>query len=244
MDLFLLLTPLLVLGVLALVGFLGCDQLLGLQHVPNPPPLAFVQANEGTAQGAVTSIAIAFGKDQASGNFNVVVVSWMDNTASVSFVQDSNGNGAGGNYALAVGPTAGTNLQQSIYYAPNIAAGKSNTVTVFFNGQANQPNLRILEYSGVDSQSPVDVTIAKAGNGLQIDTGFVLTMNAHDLLFAAGTSSGAFNDMTPGYTSRIFDGGHLVEDQFATVAEEYEATATLQAASNWVIQLVAFKSES
>ena len=37
MDSFLLMTPLLVLGVLALVGFLGCDLVLGLAPVLSAP---------------------------------------------------------------------------------------------------------------------------------------------------------------------------------------------------------------
>ena len=70
-------------------------------------PLAFVQATEGAASGAATSVSVAFKNDQVSGNFNVIAISWKDNTASVNFVQDSNGNGPGGTYTLAVGPTAG-----------------------------------------------------------------------------------------------------------------------------------------
>ena len=50
--------------------------------------------------------------------------------------------------SLAVGPTSGTGLSQSIYYAPNIAGG-SNTVTVTFNQAAAYPDMRILEYRGV-----------------------------------------------------------------------------------------------
>jgi len=41
-DSYLLLTPILVLGVLGLVRFVGCDLLFGLQHIPDPP-LEFVK---------------------------------------------------------------------------------------------------------------------------------------------------------------------------------------------------------
>src|SRR5438270_4432707 len=37
-DAFLLLTPLLMLPIVALLGFVGCDKLLGLEHVPDPLP--------------------------------------------------------------------------------------------------------------------------------------------------------------------------------------------------------------
>ena len=45
-----------------------------------------------------------------------------------------------------------TGLQQSIYYAKNVAAG-ANTVIVTFNKAAAYPDVRILEYSGLDKTS-------------------------------------------------------------------------------------------
>ena len=41
-----------------------------------------------------------------------MVVGWNDTTATVQSVKDSAGN----NYSLAIGPTSGTALRQSIYY--------------------------------------------------------------------------------------------------------------------------------
>ena len=82
----------------------------------------------------------------------------MTTTSTISSVTDSPGN----TYSLAVGPTSATGLQQSIYYAKNIAGG-SNTVTVTFNQAAAYPDVRILEYSGLDTSSPLDVTAAAAG---------------------------------------------------------------------------------
>ncbi|MFN2603572.1 MAG: hypothetical protein ABR582_12555 [Gemmatimonadaceae bacterium] len=37
-DAFLLLTPLLMLPIVALLGFVGCDKFLGFEHIPNPLP--------------------------------------------------------------------------------------------------------------------------------------------------------------------------------------------------------------
>ena len=45
-----------------------------------------------------------------------MVVGWNDTTATVQSVKDSAGN----TYSLAIGPTSGTALRQSIYYAANI----------------------------------------------------------------------------------------------------------------------------
>jgi len=62
---------------------------------------------------------------------NVVVVGWNDTTSTVQSVTDSTGNA----YSLAIGPTSGTGLRQSIYYAANINGG-SNTVKVTFSQTA------------------------------------------------------------------------------------------------------------
>src|SRR5689334_14734777 len=37
-DTFLLLTPVLMLPIVALLGFVGCDKLLGFEHIPDPQP--------------------------------------------------------------------------------------------------------------------------------------------------------------------------------------------------------------
>ena len=101
------------------------------------------------------------------GDLNVVVVGWNDTTATVQSVVDSAGN----TYSLAIGPTSGTALRQSIYYAPNIEAG-SNTVTVTFNQAAAFPDVRILEYRGV---STVDVTAGASGSGTAANSGAATT---------------------------------------------------------------------
>ena len=125
--------------------------------------ISYVQGNYATPQAPQTTVNVTFTAAQVAGDLNVVVVGWNDSTASVSSVTDSKGNA----YTLAVGPTiiSGT-LSQSIYYAKNIvsAAAGTNTVTVTFSTAAISPDIRILEYSGADPNSPVDVTAANTGN--------------------------------------------------------------------------------
>ena len=82
-------------------------------------PISFVQVKAATPQTASTSVSVTYPAAQTAGNLNVVVVGWNDTTSTVSGVTDSQGN----SYALAIGPTTGTGLRQSIYYAKNIAGG-------------------------------------------------------------------------------------------------------------------------
>ena len=70
----------------------------------------------------------------------------------------------GNTYTRAVGPTTTTGLTQSIYYAKNIAAG-SNTVTVKFNQAAAYPDVRMLEYSGLDTSESAGCDGGGGGTG-------------------------------------------------------------------------------
>ena len=120
--------------------------------------ISFVQV-KSTTQTSGTTVAIGYPVAQTAGNLNVVAVMWGDTTSTVSSVTDSKGN----TYALAVGPTKGTGLSSAIYYAKNIAGG-SNTVTVKFNQTAAYPNVNVLEYSGLDTANPLDVSAAYDGD--------------------------------------------------------------------------------
>src|SRR5215831_20944596 len=125
----------------------------------NPRPasaanLAFIQVNSTTPQKPQTTVSVVYKAAQLAGDLNVVVVGWNDSIAQVSSVTDSKGN----SYVLAVGPTVQTGLAtQAIYYAKNIlsATASGNTVTVTFTRAAAFPDIRIAEYSGVDTSNPL-----------------------------------------------------------------------------------------
>ena len=151
----------------------------------------------------------------------MVVVGWNDTTATVQSVKDSAGN----NYSLAIGPTSGTGLRQSIYYAANIVGG-SNTVTVTFSQAAAYPDVRILEYRGVTT---LDVTAGASGSSAAANSGAATTTSANELIFGANmvaTSTGAAGS---GFTSRIITSpdGDIAEDKIVTTAGSNSATATL-----------------
>ena len=91
----------------------------------------------GIAAGVVFAASVHFKKSPALTATN----NGPALTLTVSGVQDSAGN----TYALAIGPTSGTGLQQSIYYANNIVGAATNTVTVTFSQAAAYPDVRVLE---------------------------------------------------------------------------------------------------
>src|SRR5262249_18012837 len=113
-------------------------------------PIAFVQGNYAVPPSAST-VTVAFGAAPAAGNLNVIAIGWSDSTATVTSVTDSAGN----SYAVAIAPTIlPGQVTHVMYYAPNIRAGL-NTVTVRFSTTASFPDVRILEYQGLDLASPL-----------------------------------------------------------------------------------------
>ena len=204
-----------------------------------PSGISFVQGGTGpsTVQRSNSSVAVSFPSAQTAGDLNVVAVGWGDTTSSVSSVTDSRGNA----YTRAVGPTTTTGLSQSIYYAKNIAAG-SNTVTVTFNQAAAYPDVRILEYSGLDTSAPLDVTAAAVGSGTSANSGSATTTSANELIFGAGSTTGtAYTGGGSGFTARIINNfGNLAEDKTVASTGSNSATAP-NSSGNWVMQMATFK---
>jgi glucose/arabinose dehydrogenase/PKD repeat protein len=211
--------------------------------------IGFVQVNAAVPQSPQSSVAVTYGSAQAAGDLNVVVVGWKDSTAAVASVTDSKGNA----YSLAVGPTIQPGLAtQSIYYAKNIvaAAANGNTVKVLFNAPAAFPDIRILEYSGLDTVSPVDVTAAAAGSGAMSSSGPANTTNANDLLVGANLVQTTTRVQTTtsgpgtGFVTRIITNpnGDIAEDRIVSAAGKYRADAPLTTPGPWIMQLVAFKA--
>ena len=127
----------------------------------------------------------------------------------MSSVSDSRGN----TYAQAGTTITGTALRQAIYYAKNIAGG-SNTVTVTFNQAAAFVDVRMLEYSGLDTTSPLDVTAGAAGSSASPNSGAATTTSANELIFGAGMTANHFTGGGTGFTSRVITGdGDIAEDK-------------------------------
>jgi len=200
--------------------------------------ISFVQVAAATPQTPTATVNVSYPAAQAQGNLNVVVVGWNDTTALVQSVKDSAGN----TYNLAIGPTSGTALRQSIYYAPNIVGG-SNTLTVAFNQAAIAPDVRILEYRGVTT---LDVTSGASGNSTIASSGSAATTSANELIFAADTIFTMTNGAGTGFTTRIVTSpdGDIAEDAIASVAGTGAASATLTSPGPWVMQMATFSAGS
>ena len=203
---------------------------------------AFVQGGYLTPQLPQTTVIVPYPGAQTAGNLNIVVVGWgLPPSPQVLSVSDTAGNA----YSLAIGPTSVAGLLgQSIYYAENIASAPANAVTVQFDLATMYPDIRILEYSGIQTQNSLDVT--SSGTGTSGPTAVApIAMSAVDLLVGANivltTTSGAGS----GFTQRILTNpdGDIVEDRVVQTPGSYGATAPLSSPGAWVMQLVSFHAK-
>jgi hypothetical protein len=198
--------------------------------------ITFGQVAAATPQSPAATVSVTYPGAQTGGDLNIVVVGWNDTTATVQSVKDSAGN----NYTLAIGPTSGTALRQSIYYAANIVGG-NNTVTVTFSQAAAFPDVRILEYRGVTT---LDVTAGASGSGTAANSGTATTTVANELIFGANMVQTTNRTAGSGFTSRIITSpdGDLAEDKIVTTAGSNSATATLGSSGPWVMQMATFST--
>jgi len=245
-DPFVLLTPLLVLGILALVRFVGCF------IKPSRPdaggPITFQQLSEADQISNNDNISTpAFLNAVASGNLMVVWIWYHSGVESVSVVTDTANN----TYQRAVGPTPGLpsfpNRSQEIWYAKNISPGANLIVTATFSGTFNDKKaISAHEYSGANQNDPVDVTngmpVVNAAHGSSVaaSTGTPITTDAR-LIFGAALFAGT-GTSTSDFMQRSSSSGNVTEDKQITSSGSYAATFTVTSGTpDWIAQMVAFK---
>ena len=214
----------------------------GFNYTASAASIGFAQVASATPQSSVASVKVAYPQAQIAGDLNLVVVGWNDTSATVQSVTDSLGN----SYALAAGPVKGTALTQSVYYAKNILAG-SNSVTVAFNQAAAYPDIRILEYKGLSTTAPLDVTVGASGtngNNAGVSSGIATTTSPSELIFGAATTSGGFSKAGTSFVTEVITpDGNIAENEVVSATGNYSATASLGAygTQNWVMQMVGLK---
>lgn len=200
-----------------------------------------VQSSSSDPQTHTGDVSASFTTAESSGDLNFVAVAWANTTATITSVTDTAGNA----YQLALSTATGTDATQAIYYAGGIAAAPAgNAVTVMFNGTADYPDLRIVEYSGINPTSPLDGVIGSSGTSDMSSSGSLTTTNANDLLVAANYVAQTTSAADPAYTLQLMTSpdGDLVEDRLVSAAGPQTASATLSASGWWVMQLAAFRA--
>jgi len=119
-------------------------------------------------------------------------------------------------------------------------------VTVTFSQAAVLLDVRILEYKGLSTTAPLDVTAGASGtsgSNATVSSGSATTTSAHELIFGAGMTNGAFSKAGTLFRGLITPDGNIAENELVSATGSYSATATLGAhgSQNWIMQMVTLK---
>lgn len=115
-------------------------------------------------------------------------------------------------------------------------------VSVTFSVTAKYVDVRIVEYRGIATVTPLDQTSQGSGITAAASAPAVTTTYANELIFAAGMTTGTFQPAAAPFVQRIITtpDGDTVEDQIVTSLGSYGVTA--QQSGGWIIQLVSLRS--
>jgi YD repeat-containing protein len=223
-----------------------CLLLIALGFLATPresvAAIAYVQSNYNATFTSISSITATYTTAQSAGDLNVVAISWEGSAGSVQSITDSMGN----TYAIAVGPTADSGTaSETIYYAKNItaASANSNTITITFASAVPHPDLRIAEYSGISTSSPLDVTAGATSTGTSMSSGSATTTNANDLIVGANVVAHSTTGPGSGFTERqLTSHDDIFEDEIVSTTGSYSATAPQDTSGWYVMQMAAFKA--
>jgi hypothetical protein len=237
-DPFVLLAPVLLLAVVALLRFVGCNLVFKLKETqPIPPPIAVVQHFSNRNTNGVTSHAVAFPSSVADHNTIVVAVGWGNPSITAS-VTDSAGN----TYSSAVGPTSmpTSGFAQQVFYAADVTGGNI-TVTVTYSASTGDSRVAIHELGNVN-KDPLDVTAFSTGISGPPTSGLATTNFANELLFGWSLSNlGTQADTGAGFTQLESPGLEATEFKIVSSVDSYAATFT-STGGDWAAQLATFKA--
>ncbi|MBV8755838.1 MAG: hypothetical protein JO257_01100, partial [Deltaproteobacteria bacterium] len=176
-----------------------------------PPPIAFRQIKNTEGQNLM-NVTVTLAQPVVAGDLLVVFVGWYK-AGTVSSVADT-GNDA---FGVAVGPTPSGTETQTIYYACGATGAAAETVTVRFASNNQDPDVRVVDYSGLAPTACLDVAQANTGAGTAIDSGALATTTARDLLVAGDFQVNMTATGDAQFTQRQISGfGDLVEDRVVT----------------------------
>jgi hypothetical protein len=202
---------------------------------------AYLQGTSATQTGTLSSASLLYPGAETAGDLNIVVVNWGNAPAGVT-VTDTSGNAYGRQGSVLAVPasvTGGVAAFQAVFFAKNIAGATSNTVTATFSTPVTGAELRVLEYHGIDINSPVDVVTSAFGTGTTADGGWVTTNSGNELLLGITSAPAAGDGPGAGYVARFSDSSQagVVEDQFVASPGAYHATAAVSPANYWMMHL-------
>jgi len=199
---------------------------------------------------AASTLSSAFGSASTTGNLIVAHISYSGQTVQVSTVTDNKGN----TYSKINGPTnwGGVNYYRSeLWYAYNITAGVTLTVTVTLTGApplSGDGTLRFIqlytsEFSGIGSTDPLDQKSVAIGATVPFNSGSAIINYSNELIYGAAIG-GTLGAITNGATFTSISAGNSNQIEFKNVATAGTYNADFNSGSNgtYVAEMATFKT--
>jgi len=252
-DPFVIVAPFLLLLIVGLLQFVGCNAILGLNDdvtLAEPDTISSKQDAVATVE-TVNSNNVSAQFRYPVGDRHLIIV-WLFYDSAVEQVQQITDN-ATNTYLLAIGPTTGSGqlsgLRQEIWYAadvdgtPTAPDTRINVTARFTATFSSRKAIVIHDYEGALRVSPLDQSAANVGTTTAADV--VARTDARmvrkaELVFAAAVFHGTFGTPGEGFGERSMPEDNLSEDRLASKDDVIGATFNTQPNTDWVAQMVTF----
>jgi len=194
-----------------------------------------VQANAGMASSA-SSEALAFSSNTTAGNIILVGFDFASGP-SFSSISDSQGN-----TFTEVGSqlTTPAGSRSRLYYANNIKGG-ADTVTVHTTASASFIKVQVVEYSGVNTTTPIDVQYSSTGSAGSAAAGGQ-TNYSNEMIFGFLASDGTGSAAGGFTTVSAANGNVIINDAGGSPGGWYYSEGSSTA--GWSMQMAALESAS
>lgn len=242
-DAYVFLAPVLLLAIVGLLGFIGCNQVFGLDETVLQEDITFKQVL-GTDLEMTNTAAVQVGFIGTPVARNLMLVwTWYhtDTNQSVASVTDSLGNVF--ERVLPPVPGAGvlTNHRQEIWFAKDIVGGGAElaTLTVTFTGVviANL-GVNVFEYTGANPDTPIASSTQATGSGAEASCALAPAVFSERAAFATCVFSGQGKNAA-GANQRLVQRGNVAEDYLGKpLPTEAKFTAVDPTTQDWMAQVV------
>ncbi len=209
-------------------------------------PGSYVQGVVGDGSGNTTESTTTT-NPVVAGNLILVFAHW-DSASPITTVAVS--DSLTNSYTPIFANPVNTNTTHyfQAWYAKNIKGGAQLQVTINFSSSTTSiSTLDVMEYSGIDTVTPIDGTSSATGTGIVENSGNITVPNPNSELVVGmfGFPSSGANPYSAGsgFTGRPLNtsGTVFVEDEAATTAGTYAATANSSNSSTWAALAVGLR---
>ena len=207
--------------------------LLSVGYSAAQSPVTYVQQAAGRSSATTAAFSVSFPLATKAGD---LIIAGTDFAAASNLISITDTQG---NYFFQPGPVLVSpgKTQSAVRAARNIKGGV-DTITVTLSAASAWIELYLVEYSGADITTPIDVQIGAAGPAGNASSGSAAVNFPNERIFGFCVGDSACTTGV-GFTARSTFNNNLVEDMPAGAAGPYAATG--KANNGWTMQMFGIK---